>query len=190
MLLIKTTYLRKSNHPSLMIDGSNCKERKLSFRTLIGLRVLTSKRMSVLSMNPGRFPAAPGLWYVVEEESTECTSRATDANHREQPGMRHCDALGIFLQATHSALRDPAVLFKEKVRKGLLRGSSIVLLCSTSIDLVLSSCLVVSPSAPRPLRVFGSCREERTPRASLPGCESQRLGGGEEAAPPLRFFEI
>ena len=61
-------YLKKSNHPSLMIEGSSCKERKLSLRTLIGLRVLTSKRISVLSMKPGRFPPAAGLWYAEEEE--------------------------------------------------------------------------------------------------------------------------
>lgn len=55
------------------------------------------------------------------------------------------------------------------------------------IDLDLSSCLVVSPPLPpAPLSIFGSCSQERTPRASLPGCESQKLGGGEEAAPPLK----
>ncbi|TKS85603.1 Metal transporter CNNM1 [Collichthys lucidus] len=54
------------------------------------------------------------------------------------------------------------------------------------IDLDLSSCLVVSPPLPpAPPSISGSCSQERTPRASLPGCESQKLGGGEEAAPPL-----
>ena len=84
-----------------MIEGSNCKERKLSFSTLIGLWVSTSRRISVLSMNPARFPAAPttGLWYwEEEEESPACTTRATDASQREEQGTEHCGALlGIFL---------------------------------------------------------------------------------------------
>lgn len=51
-----------------MIDGSSCKERKLSLRTLVGLRVLTSRRISVPSMKPGRFPPVGDLWYALEEE--------------------------------------------------------------------------------------------------------------------------
>lgn len=46
------------------------------------------------------------------------------------------------------------------------------------IDLVLSSCLVVSPPLPpAPLSMGflgGSCSQERTPQASFPGCGSQK----------------
>lgn len=72
------------------MEGSSCNERKLSFRTLIGLRVLTSRRISVLSMKFGRFPPIAGLWYEEEEEeeygeeSTNCTTKAAkDASHKE-----------------------------------------------------------------------------------------------------------
>lgn len=51
-----------------MIEGSSCRDRKLSLSTRIGLRVLTSRRISVLSMKPGRFPALAGLWYAEVEE--------------------------------------------------------------------------------------------------------------------------
>lgn len=69
------------------MEGSSCNERKLSLRTLIGLRVLTSRRTSVLSMKPGRFPLVAGLWYVegeeYGEESTNCTTKAAnDASHK------------------------------------------------------------------------------------------------------------
>lgn len=64
--------------------------------------------------------------------------------------------------------------------------SSMAVLYFNPIDLDLSSCLVVSPPLPpAPLSIFGSCAQERTPGASLPGSWSQKLGGGEEAAPPL-----
>lgn len=88
-----------------MIEGSSCKERKLSLRTLVGLRVLTSRSTSVLSMKPGRFPLAAGLRFVGEEaeeeeyveESTDCTAKvAKDASHSKDHGKRHGGGLGIF----------------------------------------------------------------------------------------------
>lgn len=102
MVIVKALwYLRKSSQPSLMIEGSSCNERKLSLRILIGLRVLTSRRISVLPKKPGRFPPAAGLWYAeeeeYEEESTICSNRMVkDAIHWEDRGDTHCEDLGIF----------------------------------------------------------------------------------------------
>lgn len=55
----------------------------------------------------------------------------------------------------------------------------------------LSRCL--TPLPPAPLSIFGSSLQERTPRACLPGCKSQKLAGeerrGGSTAPP-RFSEV
>ena len=149
-------------------------------------------------MNPTRFPApTTGLWYW-EEESPACTTRATDASQREEQGTEHCGALGIFLvldrrSINSSAARSgnsPCRVAKVKVEKGKPKMVVVVdgaLFTYTRFKELVVSFLSVYPSAPTPPTVSGSGTEERTPRASLPARETQELGGGEEAAPPLRF---
>ena len=144
-----------------MIEGSNCKERKLSFSTLIGLWVSTSRRISVLSMNPTRFPApTTGLWYW-EEESPACTTRATDASQREEQGTEHCGALGIFLvldrrSISSSAARSgnsPCRVVKGKVEKGKPKNGSrgrwgpLYIYTLQRVGCVLPVCLPLCPHA-------------------------------------------
>lgn len=163
-----------------MIEGSSWRERKFSLRTLIELRVLTSRRTSVLSKKPWRFPATAGLWYVEEDESTDCTIKiSNDASHREGHGNTRGEDLGIFL-----VWRAGGSVCAKKLKGGkksstkqtLLPRSSMAVLYLGLIDLDLSSCLAVSPPPPlppAPPSISGSCTQERTPRASLSRCESK-----------------
>lgn len=79
-----------------------------------------------------------------------------------------------------------------KKKNKMLPQSSMAVLYFNLIDLDLSSCLAVSLSLPpAPQSIFGSCKQERTPLDSLPGSGNQKLGGGEDAGPPISgFFEV
>lgn len=91
--LSPSSYLKKSSQPSLMIDGSNCNERKLSFKTFTGLRVFTSSKIKVLSRKLCLFPPDTGLLYAAEEEMGDWS---ISANHRDEPNTRQRNCLGIF----------------------------------------------------------------------------------------------
>lgn len=170
-----------------MIEGSSWRERKFSLRTLIELRVLTSRRTSVLSKKPWRFPATAGLWYVEEDESTDCTIKIiNDASHREGHGNTRGEDLGIFLVWRAGGLVCAKKLKsgkKSSTKQTLLPRSSMAVLYLGLIDLDLSSCLAVSP--PRPSEYFWELHARaHAPSQPFPLWE-QELVGGEKTVPPL-----
>ncbi|GAA6087933.1 uncharacterized [Tachysurus ichikawai] len=104
-------YLKKSSQPFFRIDGSTCSDKKLSFKTRTGVRVLTSSKISVLSRKFCLLSVSTcRRWAILAEEIGDWI---TNAQHTAKPNICGKNRPGIFYSQSRelSALRvggDPA----------------------------------------------------------------------------------